>query len=360
MSTSEQNGQVLVPPVPSRPERPQAASERHRWIVVLLILGLASTLILTSFTGRAETFALLLNANLVFVAGIIAFQVLRYVAMTVSIRVIAAIVAVRAPFVELFEVVVAAQAANRTFIGGAAGLAIRLAFFVKRGMHSGTFVAVEGIEDAVSLVAVALLFLSGLGLVLVSGAGAGIRLDVIAAFIAGVIVLTAAVITLLRHRAWVERAADALARVVQATIGRLARRNWYSPERVQGGVADLYRAFALARRDPVRVLISFFCALGRLGCDWIALYFAFRAVGYDISPGAVLLIFIVSTSVATLAIVPGQIGVMETTLAVMATALGVPPPVAVGASLLYRLISFWLPIPFGYAFAWNLEKRGLL
>jgi CspA family cold shock protein len=75
---------------------------------------------------------------------------------------------------------------------------------------------------------------------------------------------------------------------------------------VRGGVNDLYRSLALARRDPGRVTIAFLCAVGRLGSDWIALYFAFLAVGYPVPLGTVLMIFIVSTSVATLTIVPGQ------------------------------------------------------
>lgn len=358
MSESIEN--ALAPAGRAHAEKSKSRLQHHRWIVILLILGLGSTLVLTTVTGTAKTFALLINANLVFVACIIIFQVLRYAAMTVSLRVIAEIVAVRVPFLDLFEVIVAAQAANRTFVGGAAGLALRLDFFMIRGMHSGTFVAVEGIEDTVSLAAVAVLFVSGLGYVLASGAGSGIRLDVVGPFVVGSFLLAAAVVAFFRHRNWVESAANAAAWVLQATVGKVLRRNIYHPERVLGGVADLYLALEFAGRDPLRVTISFFCAIGRLGCDWISLYFAFLAVGYNVPLGTVLLIFIVSTSIATLAIVPGQIGVMETTLALMSTALGVPPPVAVSASLLFRLISFWLPIPFGYFFVWHLERKAML
>jgi uncharacterized protein (TIRG00374 family) len=346
--------------VPSHVPVSPARRQHHRWIILLLILGLGTTVLLSTFAGGAQTLALLVNANPVFVVCVIGFQALRYAAMTFSLRFVAQIVAVTVPFLQLFQVVVFAQAVNRTCVGGAAGLAVRRAFFLKRGMGGGTFVAVEGIEDVVSLGAVALMFVAGIGLVLMSGAVTGLRWEGIGLLAGGVILLIFLVVIFLRHRSWVTATADAAARAVQATLGRLLRRSFYSPERVRGGVDDLYISLELARRDPLRVLLAFGCAFARLGCDWIALYFAFLAIGFPVPLGTVLLIFIVSTSVATLVAVPGQIGVMETTLAFMSASLGVPLPAAVTASVLYRLISFWLPIPFGYAFGWNLERRGLL
>ncbi len=351
---------LILTDTPPLPAVPHTQRQERRWIVVLLLLGLGSTILLTSLAGNAETFALLLNTNPFYVACIALTQFVRYVAMTVSLRAVTGIVKMRVPFVPLFEVVVAAQAANRTFVGGAAGLVLRLAFFLRRGMHSGTFVAVETIEDVASLGAVALLFLSGAAIVLSSEAGNALDARVFGAVIAGAVGLTVLVVALLRNRALVEQIADALAQGINRLVEKFARRNLYDARRVRGGVDDFYRALALARTAPGRVVISFGCALVRLGSDAVALYFAYRALGYEIAPGSVLLIFMVSTSVATLAAVPGQIGVMETTLALVSTALGVPLPVAVGASLLFRVISFWLPIPFGYAFAWDLQRRELI
>lgn len=341
--------------VQAPPTRPQ-----RRWLLVVLLIGLGSTLLLTTLAGNAQTFSLLEKASIVFVACVIAAQMMRYMAMTFSTRVVAQIVNVRVPLFSLLQATVAAQAANRTFVGGAAGFVIRLDYFLKRGMTGGTFTAVEAIEDGVSLIAISLLFLSGLAVVLASGAGSGFRWDVIGMFILGALALAFFVISFLRRRAAVQHTADAIVRAIDRTFGRLFKRALYNPERVRDTVSDFYRALALAQTDPRRVFISFLCALGRLGCDAFALYFSFHAIGYNAAPGAVLLIFVVSSSVSTLAAVPGQIGVMETMLSVMSTAFGIPPPDAVSATLLYRLVSFWLPIPFGYAFAWNLERKGLL
>lgn len=341
-------------------ESSQTRRQPRRWILILLAIGLGITILLTLSAGSAQTVSLLVNAKLAFVAWIIFFQAMRYVAMALSTQVVAEIVGMRVPMISLLQATVAASAANRTFVGGAAGLVVRGAFFLKRGMHGGTFVAVEGVEDIVSLCVVALMFLAGLGFVLASGAGSGFRWDGIGIVLVGAFVLAAAAVLFVRRREVMERVADAIARTASRLVAKIARRNFYNAERVRAAVNDFYHALALARRDPLRVFISFCCAFARLGCDWLALYFAFRAIGYEVALGTVLLIFVVSSSVATIAAVPGQIGVMETTLAFMSTALGIPAPVAVSATLLYRLVSFWLPIPFGYAFAWNLERKGLL
>ena len=103
--------------MPNEPRR-----REHRWILVVLAIGLIVTIVLTFFGGTTQTLELLANANLVFVAGIVLFQTLRYVFMTISARVVAEIVEIRAPMFPLFQAQVAATAANRTFPGGAAGL----------------------------------------------------------------------------------------------------------------------------------------------------------------------------------------------------------------------------------------------
>ncbi|MBI4672686.1 MAG: flippase-like domain-containing protein, partial [Chloroflexi bacterium] len=254
---------AILTDAPPLPAIPHTRRQERRWIVLLLLLGLGSTLLLTTLAGNAETFALLRDANLFFVALIGVTQFLRYVAMTGSVRVVAEIVKVRVPLTRMFQVTVAAHAANRTFVGGAAGVLIRLAFFLKRGMHSGTFVAVETIEDGASLAAVALLFITGLYVVLANGAGNGLRWDVIGLVIAGALALAGLVIFLLRRRALVERLAETLAQAVNRVIAKFAHRNLYDEHRVRGGVADFYRGLELAQTDPQRVFVSFCCSLAR-------------------------------------------------------------------------------------------------
>src|SRR5581483_11406664 len=88
--------------------------QRQRWILLLLTLGLDSTLLLTTLAGNARTFALLLNTNLSFVTIVALVQTLRYVAMSISTRVVTEIVNMRVALFKLFQMTVAAQTANHT------------------------------------------------------------------------------------------------------------------------------------------------------------------------------------------------------------------------------------------------------
>jgi uncharacterized membrane protein YbhN (UPF0104 family) len=48
---------------------------------------------------------------------------------------------------------------------------------------------------------------------------------------------------------------------------------------------------------------------------------------------------------------------VEAALTAGLTAAGVPGAVAVSAVLLFRLLTFWLPVPFGYAALNYLERK---
>ena len=50
-------------------------------------------------------------------------------------------------------------------------------------------------------------------------------------------------------------------------------------------------------------------------------------------------------------ITPGGLGFVESGLTALLVVIGVPVDVSVIATLLYRLVSFWLPIPIG-VLAW--------
>lgn len=85
-------------------------------------------------------------------------------------------------------------------------------------------------------------------------------------------------------------------------------------------------------------------------CDALALWLVFAACGYPLSPTA-LLVGYASANLLNSApeLTPGWLGVFEAALAATYIALGVPAGTAVAAVLVYRLLSFWLPVIAGIA-----------
>jgi uncharacterized protein (TIRG00374 family) len=104
---------------------------------------------------------------------------------------------------------------------------------------------------------------------------------------------------------------------------------------------------ALGRRWWQAVLL----AAGRWVLDYLTLLAALTAVHADPRPSAVLLAYCAAQLLGTLPITPGGLGFVEAGLTGTLALAGVPASSAVVATLAYRLVSFWIPIPAGAAAA---------
>ena len=95
---------------------------------------------------------------------------------------------------------------------------------------------------------------------------------------------------------------------------------------------------------------------GRWVLDYLTLLAALTAVHADPRPSTVLLAFCAAQFLGTLPLTPGGLGFVEAGLTGTLVLAGVPTGAAVVATLGYRLVSFWLPIPAGGVAA-LLHKR---
>ncbi|HEX2822448.1 MAG TPA: flippase-like domain-containing protein [Streptosporangiaceae bacterium] len=92
----------------------------------------------------------------------------------------------------------------------------------------------------------------------------------------------------------------------------------------------------------------------------LAFIAALRAVGAHpaILPAAV--VYLAGNAVGSAAPTPGGLGAVEAVLAAGLTAIGVPAHEAIPAVLVFRLATFWLPIPAGWVSYLLLQRRGVL
>lgn len=97
-------------------------------------------------------------------------------------------------------------------------------------------------------------------------------------------------------------------------------------------------------------------AAGNTAFDYLALLCALRAVGAQPQPSLVLLAYTAAELLALIPFTPGGLGFVEAGLVGTLTLAGVPAQDAVAATLLYRLVAFWLPLPTG-AVAYLLFQR---
>jgi uncharacterized protein (TIRG00374 family) len=98
-------------------------------------------------------------------------------------------------------------------------------------------------------------------------------------------------------------------------------------------------------------------ALGYWAFDVLCLILVFAALGVAADPLVLLVAYGVATTIATIPLTPGGIGVFETVMLATLALLGVGSDAAIPI-LGYRLFNFWLPIPLAAIFYPTLRRAG--
>ena len=96
--------------------------------------------------------------------------------------------------------------------------------------------------------------------------------------------------------------------------------------------------------------------VARWAFDYATLIAALAAVGSHPSPLLVLLAFCAAQVLAQIPVTPGGLGFVEAGLTATLALAGVSTGAAVVATLAYRLVSYWLPLPVGLA-AYAAHRR---
>jgi uncharacterized membrane protein YbhN (UPF0104 family) len=91
-----------------------------------------------------------------------------------------------------------------------------------------------------------------------------------------------------------------------------------------------------------------------------ALWFSVEAFSGDLDVVPVAVVYLAGAAVAAVAPTPGGLGAVEVTLSTGLTAAGMPGAAAVSAVLLYRIATYWLPVPVGWLAMRALEHRHAL
>jgi uncharacterized protein (TIRG00374 family) len=133
-------------------------------------------------------------------------------------------------------------------------------------------------------------------------------------------------------------------------VGRAAR--WLIRRVRREAAADLPERL-LAQRDRVRETfgrrwyVALAGSVGKVGFDYVALVCCLAAVGARPSPSLVLLAYVAGALLAMIPATPGGLGFVEAGLTGTLALAGVGGQQAIVATLAYRLVSFWIPIPAG-------------
>jgi uncharacterized membrane protein YbhN (UPF0104 family) len=122
-------------------------------------------------------------------------------------------------------------------------------------------------------------------------------------------------------------------------------------------------AHLLIQRDGIRravaehPFVAGLAALGKWGFDYLALLCVLQGLDVHAEPTLVLLAYAAAALLALIPLTPGGLGFVEAGLTGLLILAGVSAGDAAAATLAYRLVSYWLPLPAGLAGYWLGRHR---
>ncbi len=141
---------------------------------------------------------------------------------------------------------------------------------------------------------------------------------------------------------------------IVAYFARLLHKS-YTPAPTQASVSRIFAALeTLSNGGWQRPLLG---AMIFTSFDMLTLYFFFIAAGFPVGLEILVVGYGLPILLGKIAfLLPGGIGVVESTMVALYTGLGVPGSIAVVVVLSYRAFSFWIPTMIGFPIAFYLQR----
>jgi uncharacterized protein (TIRG00374 family) len=223
--------------------------------------------------------------------------------------------------------------------GGPVGAALQYRILVAAGLDAPLVVSAL---TAVQLLVFAIVL--GLPIIAIPAAVHGsVNRSLLAASVAAVAafaVIVAAGAVLMRT----DRPLEWVGRVVQSVRNRIRRHAVLTTDLPQRLLSQRDQITAVMGRSWKRALAL---AVGRWLLDFMTLFAALTAIGSHPRPSLVLLAFCGAKALGNIPLTPGGLGFVEAGMTALLALAGVDPANAVLATFVYRLFSYWLPLPFG-------------
>jgi uncharacterized membrane protein YbhN (UPF0104 family) len=151
-------------------------------------------------------------------------------------------------------------------------------------------------------------------------------------------------------------AAVAVAAVVVVVVWRVPRIH----QRVVPEVAKAWQALVEVLRSP-RLALGLLCSQLAVQLLWgLALWTALLALGTQLSLISATAVVVGTSLLQGIIPVPGGIGVSEAVLSALLVPLGVSAAVAMGAAVIWRVATFYLPAVEGFFGSRYLQRNGYL
>ena len=230
------------------------------------------------------------------------------------------------------EVHLASAVVSLVAPAGVGGAAINLRFLNRKGVPTAVGVATVALVQVVQFVVTVVLLVV---LAAMTGQSTGLTLP----------------------SGWVLVAAGAVV-VVAAVILTIPKARTWAWAKIEPTYRQVWPRLVWVMSNPVRLALGVGGAL-MLSLSYILSFSAsLWAFGYTVPFAVLAITYLASNTVGSIVPSPGGIGPVELALTAGLVAAGVPYGVALSTAIVYRLVTFWIPIPVGWLSLQRLQKVG--
>lgn len=316
-----------------------------RYLLPLIILGLAVHLLLPQITSLENSIQVLRSMSLWIVSLAIAAQIFSYLGSGYLLKVI---VNLGQPRLSILRGVLITLASTSIGLvaGGWLSAAAATYHWVEKSEDSSEEAALAGVLPLIINNAwLMIVTIIGLVYLLINHRLSRLQVISYSLFLIVLGLIMIAILYSVQHRALVER-------VVLGIAERLTHlmRRAYDPVAIQEPIDNIFMGLERLRdRGWIRP------AMGsglNIVFDMLTLYFLFVAAGHAASLGVLMAGYGLAYLLGKVAFLfPGGVGVIESGMTAIYTNLGMPGSVCVVVILGYRLFSFWIPSLLGFGAA---------
>ena len=323
---------LLLAAVPGVEVAPVRLERIRLRTLVTMVAGAAAVYLLAGELARASLGSTLREVNWQWGIVALALSASTYVGATISLS---GFVADRLSFFRTLLVQVAGSFITLVTPAAVGGAALNIRYLQRRKIPAAVAAASVGVAQVVAFVlhiVLIVIFATIAG----SSAGEHIQPPRWAWFVlAGLVVLALAVFAIPAGRRELRaRVSPMLGQVLPRLLD----------------VAQQPRKLALGIGGAMLLSLSYILCLAA----------CVAAFGRSVPLASIAVVYLTGSAIGSILPTPGGLGGVEAALTAGLTAAGLPGAVAVSAVLLFRLLTFWLPVPFGWAAMSYLEREQAL
>lgn len=314
-------------------EVPQVQLERFRLRTILtLVVGVVAADILVGQLSKEKFGSLLDHLNWGWALVALVLSAVTYVGATLSLT---GFVLERLSMVRAFLAQVAGTFVALVTPVAVGGAALNIRFLRKSGVASADAAASVGVSQVFAL---------------------ALHILLLIVFVA--ITGTSRQHSLAPH-AWVFIALGALVLAALLVLAFPAARRLVQ-SRVAPAISQVVPRLLDVAQQPAKLTQGIGGALLVTGCNILCLDASVRALGASVSLAAVAVVYLTGNAIASVVPTPGGLGAVEAALSAGLTAAGLAGTTAVSAVLLFRTLTFWLPVAAGWFALHYLQARDVL